>query len=399
MKRSTRRLRGWAARAALSTLAAAALLLAAELLARRFHPLVEHAFVRWPSKTYLFHTADAVMPGVSGTARFRVNSLGFRGSEPPPGSRLRVLAVGGSTTECSFLDESEAWTGVVEAGLRAARPGLAPWVANAGVSGRTTRDHLVQLERLLSRPPRFDVLVLLVGCNDLLLRLAQEDAYDPGFLGAEGAREHLLGRAFELLPRSEERRHGLRARIALWRLAGLLRARLREAPARETAGAGLHYAGLRAKRAACAPKRDTLPDLGPALLEYRRNLEGLLALAERRGVGVIACTQPALWQTDPRPEDEALLWMGGIGSFEVNAYGGYHTARVLAEGLEAYNGVLRAVCAERGVECVDLAALLAPSTASFYDDVHFNEAGARRVGELLVPRVLALLDGRPPPPR
>ncbi|HXD74199.1 MAG TPA: hypothetical protein VN628_10700, partial [Vicinamibacterales bacterium] len=40
------------------------------------------------------------------------NSLGFRGPEPPKdfSSRLTVLTIGGSTTECLFLSDGKTWT-------------------------------------------------------------------------------------------------------------------------------------------------------------------------------------------------------------------------------------------------------------------------------------------------
>ena len=41
------------------------------------------------------------------------NSLGFRGPDPPKdlSTRLSVLTIGGSTTECLFLSDGKTWTG------------------------------------------------------------------------------------------------------------------------------------------------------------------------------------------------------------------------------------------------------------------------------------------------
>lgn len=45
------------------------------------------------------------------------------------------------------------------------------------------------------------------------------------------------------------------------------------------------------------------------------------------------------------------------------------------------------VCADRRVECLDLAAMLPKDDTVFYDDVHFNEAGAERVAAAVAERL------------
>ena len=49
--------------------------------------------------------------------RHTKNALGFRGPDPPRdfASRLTVLTVGGSTTECLFLSDGRTWTDVARA--------------------------------------------------------------------------------------------------------------------------------------------------------------------------------------------------------------------------------------------------------------------------------------------
>src|SRR6185295_4099420 len=68
------------------------------------------AFYIWPPHLHQeMHPTPEIMPGVSGTARFEVSSLGLRGDELPAARDLRILALGGSTTECLYLDQTEAW--------------------------------------------------------------------------------------------------------------------------------------------------------------------------------------------------------------------------------------------------------------------------------------------------
>ncbi|MGH9840741.1 MAG: SGNH/GDSL hydrolase family protein, partial [Blastocatellia bacterium] len=73
--------------------------------------------------------------------------------------------------------------------------------------------------------------------------------------------------------------------------------------------------------------------------------------------------------------------LGGIGDFQKERGKPYYSAAALEKGMNAYNDVMLQVCRERSVECLDLAPMLEKDTTAFYDDVHFNESGARKVAE------------------
>jgi hypothetical protein len=75
--------------------------------------------------------------------------------------------------------------------------------------------------------------------------------------------------------------------------------------------------------------------------------------------------------------------MGGIGAFQREPGCAYYSPAALAEGLARFNAELAAVAGERGRVLLDLARELDGEPSSFYDDVHFNEAGARRVASFL----------------
>ena len=66
----------------------------------------------------------------------------------------------------------------------------------------------------------------------------------------------------------------------------------------------------------------------------------------------------------------------------------YYTAEALARGMAAYNKRLLDICAERQVECIDLATALPKDTTVFYDDVHFNESGSKQVAQILADYLL-----------
>ena len=65
--------------------------------------------------------------------------------------------VGGSTTECLYLDDQDTWPEVLQQKLAPGRPGLD--VVNAGHAGDSTREHIALLaQRIVPFEP--DVVVL-----------------------------------------------------------------------------------------------------------------------------------------------------------------------------------------------------------------------------------------------
>src|SRR6185503_7256005 len=127
---------------------------------------------------------------------------------------------------------------------------------------------------------------------------------------------------------------------------------------------------------------DRLPSLFAPLEEYRRNVRAMIGLIRKRGARPLFATHPAFWRAGMSPEEEALLWFGWTGGAVPHARA-YYTIGILAEALSAFDRVLKDVCAEEGVEWLDLAAAIPRTTENFYDDAHFTDAGARKVAEAL----------------
>jgi len=368
-----RRVRERVAALALGSLLA---LVCAELGLRALEPRPPR-HLPWPARLELvFEPRADIMPGIAGPSRFATNALGLRGDELPNEPSQRILALGGSTTECLYLDQEESWP--QRLGRELAALGPPTWVGNAGRSGHTLREHRVMLEQLLAELPPIDLVLVLPGVNDLCRYLQREGGADPQALEREGARAALLERAFSVLPRGALVARGPQERLALWQFArGIERRRELRADAQDKDGRV--YVRWRANRAASSELRGELPELEPALAEYEHHLRALIELARARGTRIAFATQPCLWRADLEPQLEALLWMGGVGDYQQRAGAPYYTARALARGLDAFNDRLRAVCAELGAECLELDRALERSGANYYDDVHFNERGAERV--------------------
>jgi len=347
------------------------------------HALAPKKYFTWqPNLRVTFTPSPEIMPGVSGPSHFQINADGLRGEPIPAGSAYRVLTVGGSTTECLYLDEAKTWPRQLQDRLSARGATNRAWVGNLGKSGLTSRNHVLQLERQLPDCPKLAAVVMLVGCNDLLLRLAQDDGYRPFNFGTPEpeAYEALLYQSFNVLPRQALPSGRFYQQTELQRLVGGLKRRFGKPPQDLS---GKIYVTWREYRQHAPRVRETLPDLKPALDEYASNLGRLIELCRKHGARPLLVTQPALWRAGLSKTEEALLWMGGVGDFMNQAGCEYYSVTALASAMEQYNEALRRVCREQSADCIDLAAALPKDTTVFYDDVHFNERGAQRVAEVI----------------
>ena len=154
---------------------------------------------------------------------------------------------------------------------------------------------------------------------------------------------------------------------------------------------GSSYATWRTIRSAADEVLDELPPLSDGLRAYRRDLGRIVTLAKRHQVETIFVTQPALWGPEMFAQHRRLLWMGEVGNAPGEGRRTYYSAASLAEGMARYNAVLLEVCEENSLPCVDLAKDVPRDTTIFYDDVHFNESGARYVAEKIATSILSSL--------
>ena len=357
---------------------------AAELLLRWLTPSAQ-VYRIWPP--FLERRTEPppdVFPGVAGPSLFRTSSLGLRADELEDGRSPVVLAVGGSTTECLVLDQSEAWPARLQDELSG--DGRRAWVGNAGRSGHSTREHVVQVPVLLDELPRVDVLVVLAGANDLGLRLSQDTSYDPGFMQAADVETQEIPRAFSEYPREFAGDLPFYKRTELYARLRLLKNRLASwlGPSADQGPRGDGLTRWRENRRRASAIRERMPDLGPALEEYRRNLTFVVRSAQERGVTVVLLTQPTIWRTDLGEPERERLWWGGVGDFQApGASVPYYSVDALAEGCDDYNRALLDVARQTGALGFDLAARIPKTAEMFYDDMHFTERGAARVAQAL----------------
>ncbi len=326
------------------------------------------AWYVWPPE-YRCNVVPNDMPGIDQPGVFSTNSRGLRAPEFSADDDYRILCVGGSTTECFYQDDERTWVRKLDALLDAA--GRKAWVGNAGRSGLNTVDHVTLLTHL-PEARQVDCWVVLCGVNDMGQQL-------------NGSYEEAVRRTWRHTFAHRRAGFGGRWKRPLYynsysvevgrQLSDAVRSGWFSGGSVVQDKHGAWYAERRRKRKE-AVKVDGLPDMTAILDEYEYQLRRIVALGRQHRKRLIFLTQPVLWSSDITPENEALCWSG------VRPDGSYRTSATLAQAMGAYNERMKKVCADEGTELVDLAAQLAKSTATFYDDCHFNDAGSAHVAEL-----------------
>jgi hypothetical protein len=339
-----------------------------------------------PGSKIVVHPGSNRRPGVPMTATVSVNEFGLRGPSLPDNGRLyKIIAVGGSTTECSALDDSQEWPHLLMQLMNQAQKPYSVWVANAGVARLTTVDHISCLRRLpiLSQA---DMLIFLIGGLDLQATLD---------FGGAPTQEALEYRAKRMADHSGI---GLTPEEGFFRRSYLFG--LGQLGVRNGLG-GLDSGLRRLNRNALDTDADAqvpitdrrrplvpLPDLQIGLREYTQRIRTLERECHARNLRCAFMTQPTMWRADLPPAEQSLLWMGWVG-WKAHRHG-FASIADLARAMDAYNQTLLGVCREDHLECYDLASVIPKDTSALYDDCHFNIGGARMVAEYLAARLLSI---------
>ncbi len=345
----------------------------------------------WPPRfSYTLTPKPGVLPGVKGDSRFTTNKFGIRARDFSWRDDYRILAIGGSTTECLFLDDTETWQYLLENRLQENLRSTRVWIGNIGKSGQTSVNHLEALEVLVPQLHSIDAVLMMVGINDMSLFLSQgHKSGAPGksrLNNVQADKKTFLTEPEELepfyrIPKIKERMKLLCRRLCECECSPDLDY-LIDAD-------GIAYQKWRNHRRFSKKKIKTMPNVQQALKNYRTNLLELIDLAEKQELRVVFATQPTLWHSRMSPPLKSLLWFGGIGPFQEKPGQPYYTNEVLADVMERYNQVLKNICVQRNIECIDLAAILPKDTTVFYDDCHFNENGARLLADAVARHFMA----------
>jgi hypothetical protein len=308
-----------------------------------------------PSKQ-VYKFSNVNIRGLDKEIKHTKNSLGFRGPElPTSAATKRIFCVGGSTTECFYMNDGDDWPAVFSSELAKLRPKQSFWVNNAGLDGHSTRGHIVLLRDHISKL-KPDYLVFLVGCNDLA-------AGDFNYM-----EQNNLVKNMRFLQKFE-----------LFNL--YLQFKLSTAAAAR--GLGHQQVDL-----GKWPTADTLGWKSAVVSEkvvtgYKLRLQALAQLAKLAGAKPVFVTQPCLFANATDSSSGRYL-----GNFLYREQSGLHHL----QRLEMLNQTLRTFCKNAGYLCIDAANMLPASAANFYDFFHYTRAGSSAMGRIVANGFATLLN-------
>ncbi len=311
-------------------------------------------------RQYVIHN-DGIR-GLEREIRHSKNNIGFRGPDwSSSSSGERWFFVGGSTTEGFYISNGATWPELVGDALAGFSPGL--WVNNAGLDGHTTFGHAVLLDQHISKLEPTAVF-FLIGVNDI-------GAEAPVFFD-EYLRPELAGNMLE--------------RFGIWlnnhsHIAQLALVVRRSIRAKQF---GLSHNAIDLEKVNLLPEpiaedkaREVMEGHLAYVAAYRDRVRLLVEAVQRLGARPVLITQPALygqpsadasrdWSLLPMPDRFGVV--DGITKWRVQ---------------ELYNDVLRTLAASEGLLLIDLAVSLPKDDAYFYDQVHFNLQGEKKVAEII----------------
>lgn len=344
----------------------AVVLILLEVVLRIYNPLqprLKNDKIILPVNKRYEMTVDG-LPLVKKNVIHTKNSLGFRGPEPPKdwNNHLTVLAVGGSTTECYFLSDGTDWPAVLARRLRPTLPSL--WVNNAGLNGHSTYGHQALLDNyLLQLKP--NVILFLIGINDV--GKDKMDGFDNALV--RNAYVNLDGSWWKNTARTIAQNSELISTVRLI-IRGIKTQKLHY-------GDNLYTPVRPADTLTLPPARiqAEVDSRKPYLKPYRERIQQLVTTCRKAGIEPILITQPLLvgFGRDSTTQTD-------LAKFRLHDT---ENGELTWKRLELYNIVTREVAASQGVHMIDLDRELSKKSEYYYDEMHYTEAGANKVSEII----------------
>lgn len=363
-RRRPSRLRSAAINLLLLLLGILVALLLLEVLLRLYNPfqarIKGNRIVLQTNKT--LHVKNNIIKSLDPEVTIVRNALGFRGENPPADfrDRLTIVTIGGSTTQCFFLNEDQTWT--ARLGQRLEKSFRPVWINNAGLDGHSTHGHLVLLEDYIV-PLHPKVALFLVGVNDIAL--SSISGWD-----AENVRSGLHFESFRAFVKS----------LSAYSEVAALALNLYRSLTAYQAGLTHHQLDLQ-KQGYLDVSREAEQEYiaaygGQYLKDYEARLRRLADICRSAGIEPVFITQPMLagFGTDD---------LTGVDLARVQASGPYQTGKMYWELLEVYNDSTRHVGREKGILVIDLARELPKTSRYFYDFIHYTPQGARAIADIL----------------
>jgi hypothetical protein len=322
-------------------------------------------------------TIDAApLYGRAEPVHYRRDYYGFRGNYGRP-EEIDLLVLGGSTTDQRNVSEGETWPDVLGACLKSQK-GLALNIANAGVSGQSTRGHAANFDLWFNHIPGLKPrwVMALIGVNENALEGRVENDDVARF--TEGAKSPTPWQNFS---------SWVRLNSALVRLIATVRGNIKAMKA------GLHplsnELALGKERADLAIDRRLGEARAKALSLEGEEFKALDSALRRDMAEETAALQARLALLAKK-----IVSWGAKPVFITQNGAAYRAADGLVWGdvktyarMRLFSETIMSHCRENGLTCLDLGAGLFFADGDAYDSVHTTAQGSRRIGEWVCQRL------------
>ena len=294
-----------------------------------------------------------------------VDAQGFIRSETIlPKAKTNIVFIGGSTTECRYVDDSLRFPSLV--GKKLQQAGYSVNTCNAGVE----RSHSLNSLNILTNKilhHDFQVAVLMHGINDLV-----HLSYNGSFANDEKTptRRNLVTVAdpnFDDIDLYFFRNKGMAKRLE---------------KSFQVLFPRLHYELLSTKVKVTSQQQplefgwEKMQPIGEAQFdEYRNNLQSFVALCRANGIRPVLMTQ--FNRVLEKEFSENPVFQPYTAKLQVSAT----SVTAFCDSYKKMNGIVREVAAEEGVLLIDLDAAVPKSKDYLYDMVHLHGAGSELVAE------------------
>lgn len=285
------------------------------------------------------------------SGRISINSLGFRGPDiavPKPPGTVRLAFLGASTTWCAEVSGNDyVWPHLVTVSLSQTFPKARFDYVNGGVPGYTMNSLLRTMQYRVA-PLQPDVIVIYEVSNDLSGEM-RELAAQRGIIAEAKVQELTWPSRYSLLWMLVEK--NLRV-LNAQRIAASDQGRLEVDPR----------------------------TLGEA---FRRDLTQVARAAQQHAKLVAVATFSIHLRRDQSQEQQKHA---SSSSF---FYMPFATTRLLIEGYERYNQVVREVAHETGAFLIEGENSIPGNPVHFTDSVHFTDAGSKAMAERISQALVA----------
>lgn len=298
------------------------------------------------------------------------NSIGLRGDEPPKdlSTRLSIITIGGSTTECRFLSDSCTWPEVMKRQLQDRFPSI--WVNNAGLDGHSTFGHLAMLkDHVLKLKPKF--VLFLAGANDV-------ETYRKGDMDIDDM-SNITFRNPKLFLKSLANKSEVLSLVKNFY-------RYYVAYKKGLVHKEINFKQLHSILITDGEQAKILASQKPFLDGYKQRLQTLITTSLSANIQPILITQPTL-------KGDFTDSATGIAMGNLQTVQGYN-AKVDAKVLELYNDVCRQIAASNKIGLIDLAKEMPKNSIYYYDFLHFTNAGAMKAGNIIAYRLSFLIKAK-----